>query len=48
MQISGSFHGYFMQIFMTMAIKLKHVGDAQNNSAVVYNFGVLSSSTLIQ
>ena len=48
MHISGTFHRYFMQTFMTMAIKLKLVGDAQNNSVVIYNFGVLSSSTLVQ
>ena len=48
MQISGTFHSYFIQIFMITAIKLNHIGDAQNNSVVIYNFGVLSSSTLIQ
>jgi len=47
-QISGTFHSYFIPIFMTMAIKLKHVGDAQNNTVVIYNFGARSSSTLIQ
>jgi hypothetical protein len=38
----------YIKVFMTMAIKLKYVGDAQNKSVVIYNFALLSWYTLIQ